>query len=142
MHFPDYRPRRLRKNKHIREMVCETRLSVDDFVYPMFIAPGRRFKEEITSMPGIFSQSIDNAIREIKLAKELGIKAILLFGIPEVKDELGSEAYDENGIIQRALREIRKRVDNIVLFTDVCMCAYTTHGHCGIIRDGKVDNDE
>jgi porphobilinogen synthase len=123
-------------------MVCETKLSVDDFVYPMFIAPGRRFKEEIISMPGIFRQSIDNAIREIRQVKELGIKAILLFGIPELKDELGSEAYDENGIIQRALREIRKRVDNMLLFTDVCMCAYTSHGHCGIIRGGKVDNDE
>lgn len=142
MHFPDYRPRRLRKNKHIREMVCETKLSVDDFVYPMFVAPGRRFKEEITSMPGIFRQSIDNAIKEIKQLKELGIKAILLFGVPELKDELGSEAYDENGIIQRALREIRERFDSIVLITDICMCGYTSHGHCGIIRGGKVDNDE
>ncbi len=142
MHFPDYRPRRLRKNKHIREMVCETKLSVDDFVYPMFVAPGKRFKEEITSMPGIFRQSIDNAIKEIKQLKELGIKAILLFGVPELKDELGSEAYDENGIIQRALREIRERFDSIVLITDICMCGYTSHGHCGIIRGGKVDNDE
>jgi porphobilinogen synthase len=142
MHFPDYRPRRLRKNKHIREMVCETQLSVDDFVYPMFVAPGRRFKEEITSMPGIFRQSIDNAIKEIKQLKEIGIKAILLFGVPELKDGLGSEAYDENGIIQRALREIRERFDSIVLITDICMCGYTSHGHCGIIRGGKVDNDE
>jgi len=142
MHFPDYRPRRLRKNKHIREMVSETKLSVDDFIYPMFIAPGRRFKEEISSMPGIFRQSVDNAIREIKQVKELGIKAILLFGIPELKDELGSEAYDENGIVQRALREIRERFNSMVLFTDICMCAYTSHGHCGIIRKGQVDNDE
>ncbi|MGB7293604.1 MAG: porphobilinogen synthase [Thermodesulfobacteriota bacterium] len=142
MHFPDYRPRRLRQNKHIREIVCETKLSVDDFVYPMFITPGRRFKEEITSMPGIFRQSIDNAIREIRQVRELGIKAILLFGIPESKDELGSEAYDENGIIQRALREIKKRFENMVLLTDICMCGYTSHGHCGIIRGGKVDNDE
>jgi porphobilinogen synthase len=142
MHFPDYRPRRLRKNKHIREMVCETKLSVDVFVYPMFIVPGRKFKEEITSMPGIFRQSIDNAIREIKQVKELGVKAILLFGIPEAKDELGSGAYDENGIIQRALREIKQRFDSMVLLTDVCMCAYSSHGHCGIIRGGKVDNDE
>ncbi|HEX9665906.1 MAG TPA: porphobilinogen synthase [Thermodesulfobacteriota bacterium] len=142
MHFPDYRPRRLRKNKQIREMVSETKLSVDDFIYPMFIAPGRRFKEEISSMPGIFRQSVDNAIREIKQVKELGIKAILLFGIPELKDELGSEAYDENGIVQRALREIRERFNSMVLFTDICMCAYTNHGHCGIIRKGQVDNDE
>jgi len=142
MHFPDYRPRRLRKNKQIREMVSETKLSVDDFIYPMFIAPGRRFKEEISSMPGIFRQSVDNAIREIKQVKELGIKAILLFGIPELKDELGSEAYDENGIVQRALREIRERFNSMVLFTDICMCAYTSHGHCGIIRKGQVDNDE
>lgn len=142
MQFPDYRPRRLRKSKNIREMVCETKLGVDDFIYPMFIAHGRRFKEEITSMPGIFRQSIDNAIREIKNVRELGIKAILLFGIPESKDELGSEAYDENGIIQRALREIRERFESMILFTDVCMCGYTSHGHCGIIRGGKVDNDE
>jgi len=123
-------------------MVSETKLSVDDFIYPMFIAPGRRFKEEISSMPGIFRQSVDNAIREIKQVKELGIKAILLFGIPELKDELGSEAYDENGIVQRALREIRERFNSMVLFTDICMCAYTSHGHCGIIRKGQVDNDE
>jgi porphobilinogen synthase len=141
MHFPDYRPRRLRKSKHIREMVCETKLSVDDFIYPMFIAPGRRFKEEITSMPGIFRQSVDNAIREIKQVRELGINAILLFGIPQLKDELGSEAYNEKGIIQRALREIRQRFENMVLVTDICMCGYTSHGHCGIIRGGKVDND-
>ncbi len=142
MHFPDYRPRRLRKNKPIREMVSETKLSVDDFVYPMFVAPGRRVKEEITSMPGIFRQSIDNAIKEMKQLRELGIKAVLLFGIPESKDELGSEAYDENGIVQRALREIRDRFDSMVLLTDICMCGYTSHGHCGIIRGGKVANDE
>jgi porphobilinogen synthase len=142
MQFPDYRPRRLRKSRHIREMVCETKLSVDDFVYPMFICPGRRFKEEISSMPGIFRQSIDNAIREIRQVRELGIKAILLFGIPELKDELASEAYDEKGIVQRALREIRKRFESMVLLTDICMCGYTSHGHCGIIRGGEVDNDE
>ncbi len=123
-------------------MVSETKLSVDDFIYPMFVAPGRKFKEEITSMPGIFRQSIDNAIKEMKQLRELGIKAVLLFGIPESKDELGSEAYDENGIVQRALREIRDRFDSMVLLTDICMCGYTSHGHCGIIRGGKVDNDE
>ncbi len=142
MHFPDYRLRRLRKSEHIRKMVRETTLSVDDFVYPMFIAPGKSFKEEIKSMPGIFRQSIDNAKREIKVVSDLGVKAVLLFGIPESKDELGSGAYDDNGIIQRALREIRDRFENIVLLTDVCMCGYTSHGHCGIIRGGKVDNDE
>lgn len=142
MHFPDYRLRRLRKSKPIREMVSETRLSVDDFVYPMFVAPGSRFKEEISSMPGIFRQSIDNAIKEIKQLEELGIKAILLFGIPESKDELGSEAYDENGIVQRGLREISDRFNTMVLLTDICMCGYTTHGHCGIIKGGNVDNDE
>ena len=123
-------------------MVCETKLSVEDFVYPMFVAPGRRFKEEISSMPGIFRQSVDNAIKEIKQVEGLGIKAILLFGIPETKDEFGSESYHENGIVQRALREIKKRFDSMILITDVCMCAYTSHGHCGIIRGGRVDNDE
>ena len=142
MFFPAYRPRRLRRNELIREMVRETTLSVSDLVYPMFILPGNKTKEEINSMPGIFRQSIDNAIDEVKEARELGIKAILLFGIPEKKDEFGSEGHDDNGVIQRALRYIRENVEDILLITDVCMCEYTSHGHCGIIKDGEVDNDE
>jgi porphobilinogen synthase len=123
-------------------MVRETTLSVSDLVYPMFILPGKNTKEEINSMPGIFRRSVDNAIDEVREARELGIKAILLFGIPENKDEFGSEGYDDNGVIQRALRNIKENVDDILLITDVCMCEYTSHGHCGIIKGGEVANDE
>jgi porphobilinogen synthase len=142
MYFPAYRPRRLRRNSNLRELVAETKLSVDDFIYPMFVMPGKNKKVAIKSMPGIYKQSIDNLIKEIKEVKKLGIKAILLFGIPQHKDEMGTEGYDENGIIQKALREIKKKVKDIVLITDVCMCEYTSHGHCGIIKDGDLDNDE
>ena len=142
MIFPSYRPRRLRKTKNIREIIQETHLSVSDFIYPMFIIPGNRVKEEIASMPGIFRYSIDNAINEIKEIKELGIRAVILFGIPERKDEVGSEGYSESGIIQKSLRRIKEEINNILLITDVCMCEYTSHGHCGIIKDGEVENDE
>lgn len=132
-------------------MVQETELSVNDFIYPMFVIPGKGIREEIDSMPGIFRQSIDNVIEEIKEIIDLGIRAVLLFGIPERKDEVGSEGYDENGIIQRTLREIKKEIKDILLITDVCMCEYTSHGHCGIIKmssplaneeKGDVSNDE
>lgn len=142
MYFPMYRPRRLRRNSNLRELVAETRISVDDFIYPMFVMPGKNKKVAVKSMPGIYKQSIDNLIKEIREVKKLGIKAILLFGIPESKDEMGTQGYDENGVIQRALREIKKRVKDIIVITDVCMCEYTSHGHCGVIKDGDVDNDE
>jgi len=142
MYFPIYRPRRLRRSSNLRELVAETRISVNDFIYPMFVIPGRNKKVAVKSMPGIYKQSIDNLIKEIREVKKLGIKAILLFGIPEQKDEVGSEGYDENGVIQRALREIKKKVKDIIVITDVCMCEYTSHGHCGVIKDGDVDNDE
>lgn len=142
MYFPAYRPRRLRRNSNLRKLLAETKLSVDDFIYPMFVIPGRNKKVAVKSMPGIYKQSIDNLIKEIREVKKLGIKAILLFGIPERKDEMGTEGYDENGIIQKAIKEIKKKVEDIIVITDVCMCEYTSHGHCGIIRDGDVDNDE
>ncbi|MCZ6468816.1 MAG: porphobilinogen synthase [Candidatus Dadabacteria bacterium] len=142
MYFPAYRPRRLRRNSNLRKLLAETKLSVDDFIYPMFVRPGKNKKVSVSSMPGIYKQSIDNLIKEIREVKKLGIKAILLFGIPERKDEMGTEGYDENGIIQKALREIKKKVEDIIVITDVCMCEYTSHGHCGIIKDGDVDNDE
>ncbi len=142
MYFPVCRPRRLRRNSNLRELVAETRISVDDFIYPMFVMPGKNKKVAVKSMPGIYKQSIDNLIKEIREVKKLGIKAILLFGIPESKDEMGTQGYDENGVIQRALREIKKRVKDIIVITDVCMCEYTSHGHCGVIKDGDVDNDE
>jgi porphobilinogen synthase len=142
MYFPEYRPRRLRNNKSIRTIISETNLSVQDLIYPMFIVSGKRVKEKINSMPGIFRYSIDNAIKEIQEVKALGILAVLVFGITEKKDEFGTQGYDEGGIVQRALREIKDKIDDIILITDVCMCEYTSHGHCGIIRDGRVDNDE
>ncbi|MGB3363529.1 MAG: porphobilinogen synthase [Thermodesulfobacteriota bacterium] len=142
MYFPIYRPRRLRKNSNIRELVSETKLSVDDLIYPMFVMPGKNKRVAVKSMPGIYKQSIDNIIKEIREAKKLGIKAILLFGIPESKDEMGTEGYHEHGIIQQAVREVKKKVKDILVITDVCMCEYTSHGHCGIIKDGDVDNDE
>ncbi|MBI2488067.1 MAG: porphobilinogen synthase [Deltaproteobacteria bacterium] len=142
MLFPIYRPRRLRRNEIIRAIIRETELSVWDFVYPMFVVPGKKVKQEISSMPGIFRQSIDNITEEIKETRELGINAILLFGIPEKKDELGSGSYDENGIIQMALRKIKEEIKEVLLITDVCMCEYTSHGHCGIIENGEVQNDK
>jgi len=142
MLFPIYRPRRLRANENLRNLIKETELSVNDFIYPVFICPGNKIKKEIKSMPDIYQFSIDKVIEEIKEAKDLGIKYFILFGIPEKKDELGSEAYSSKGIIQRALRQIKKKVDDIVLITDVCLCEYTSHGHCGIVKDGKILNDE
>ena len=142
MYFPAYRPRRLRRNSNLRKLLAETKLSVDDFIYPMFVMPGKNKKVPVSSMPGIYKQSIDNLIKEIREVKKLGIKAVLLFGIPERKDEMGTEGYAENGIIQKAIKEIKKKVKDIIVITDVCMCEYTSHGHCGIIKDGDVDNDE
>jgi porphobilinogen synthase len=142
MYFPSYRPRRLRKSADIRKLVSETRLSVEDFIYPMFVMPGKNKRKQVKSMPGIFQQSIDNIIKEMREVRKLGVRSVLLFGIPGKKDELGSEGYYENGIIQRALREIKKKVRDMIVVTDVCMCEYTSHGHCGIIKDGDVDNDE
>ncbi|MHB8841425.1 MAG: porphobilinogen synthase [Candidatus Aquicultor sp.] len=141
MYFPTYRPRRLRKNENLRRMVRETHLRVDDLIYPLFVAPGEGFKKEISSMPGNYQMSIDNIVGEAREVKDLGIPAILLFGIPFAKDEVGSEAYDEDGIVQRAIRAIKKEVPDLLVVTDVCLCEYTSHGHCGIIRDGEVLND-
>jgi len=137
-----FRPRRLRKTENIRKLVRETSLSVDDFVYPIFIVEGKGKKEEIPSMPGIFRFSIDMVFKEIEEALSLGIKAIILFGIPDFKDDVGTSAYVDDGIIQRAVREIKKRFNELVVITDVCMCEYTSHGHCGIVRNGEILNDE
>jgi len=139
--FPEYRPRRLRRTEAIRALVRETRLSVDDLIYPLFIVEGKGIKEEIRSMPGIFRFSIDKVFDEVKEALELGIKAFLLFGIPAHKDEAGSSAYAKEGVIQRAVRALKDKFPEAVIITDVCMCEYTSHGHCGIIKNGEVDND-
>ncbi len=142
MYFPAYRPRRLRKNERLREMISETDISAGELIYPMFVMPGKGVREEVSSMPGIYKQSIDNIVKEALEAEKQGINSILLFGIPEKKDETGSQGYDPNGIIQKALRELKKKAKGLVVITDVCMCEYTSHGHCGIIKHGDVDNDE
>ncbi|MDI6604345.1 MAG: porphobilinogen synthase [Thermoanaerobacteraceae bacterium] len=136
------RPRRLRINKTIREMVSETTIEIKNLIYPLFVVPGNSIKEEIDSMPGVYHFSIDNLINEVREVDALGIPAVLLFGIPSHKDELASEAYADDGIIQRAVREIKKAVPQIIVVTDVCMCEYTSHGHCGIIKNNYVVNDE
>jgi porphobilinogen synthase len=122
-------------------MVRETSLSVNDFIYPLFVVPGSGVRDPIGSMPGVFQLSIDELVKEAGEVKDLGIPSILLFGIPEKKDEVGSGAYEEDGIVQRAVRELKKKVSELVVVTDVCMCEYTSHGHCGVIKEGDVDND-
>lgn len=137
------RPRRLRNCEVIRSLVRETKLSLDDFVYPLFLVEGENIKNEIKSMPGNYHFSVDMIEEEIKELVDLAIKSIMLFGIPAEKDELGSGAYDKNGIIQKAVREIKKKFPQMYVITDVCMCEYTSHGHCGILNeDGYVINDE
>jgi len=142
MFFPEYRARRLRRNDTMRRMVRETFLRADDLIYPMFSAFGKDIKKEIVSMPGIYQQSIEHIVAEAKEVYELGIPAVILFGIPEAKDALGQDAYSETGIIQETVRAIKAAVPELLVITDVCMCEYTDHGHCGVIKDGDVDNDE
>ena len=141
MQFPDYRPRRLRKNENFRRMIRETRLSVDSLIYPMFVVPGTKVKKPIESMPGIFQMSVDHIVKETERVKALGIPAVLLFGVPEEKDEIASGAMAEGGIIQRAVRGIKEKVPDILVITDVCLCEYMSHGHCGMLENGEVDND-
>lgn len=142
MRFPQYRPRRLRRNELLRRIIRETSLSPDNLILPLFVRPGKGIKQPISSMPGHFQLSIDLLTEEVKEAKSMGILGVILFGIPEKKDELGSEAYSDNGIIQRAVRQIKEKVDGILVITDVCLCEYTSHGHCGVVRNGEVLNDE
>lgn len=140
--FPKTRLRRLRYNPLIRDMVQETNLSVKDFIYPLFVCPGEKVKKPVGSMPDVYQMSIDVLVEECKEVVDLGIPAIILFGIPSHKDEVGSEAYDEEGIIQRAVRAIKKEVKDLVVITDVCMCEYTSHGHCGVLHGDEILNDE
>jgi porphobilinogen synthase len=133
--------RRLRRNQRFRELVQETRLSPESMIYPIFVCPGDNVRTEIGSMPGQYNLSIDNAVKVARDAERAGVAGILLFGIPADKDEVGSDAYDENGIVQRALRAIRENVRNLLLITDICLCEYTSHGHCGVIRHNVVQND-
>lgn len=142
MRFPEYRLRRFRKNGLLREVIRETHLRPDDFILPLFVRPGKGVKKPISSMPGHFQLSIDLLLREVREAKSLGIPGVILFGIPEKKDDLGSEAYAKDGIIQRAIRQIKEKVEGILIITDVCLCEYTSHGHCGRVREGRILNDE
>lgn len=136
-----HRPRRLRRTESIRRLVRETKLSLDDLIYPLFVVPGTGVKEEIPSMPGIHHFSLDLLMREIEELVELGIGGIILFGLPESKDEKGSSAWAEDGIVQRACRRIKSEYPGLLVITDVCLCQYTSHGHCGVIKDGYVQND-
>lgn len=143
MRYPTYRPRRMRKNEKLRGMVRETALSPDCLVYPVFVKEMGEREVPIDAMPGISQFSVDGVLGEVDRVLEAGVPAILVFGVPAKKDETGSGAYDRNGVVQRALRAIKGRFgDDILVITDVCMCEYTSHGHCGIVKDGYVDNDE
>src|SRR6266704_1539586 len=141
MPFPTHRLRRLRATEQIRNLVRETRLSPQQFVLPLFVCPGEGVKREIGAMPDNYQMSIDETVRECEEVESLGIGGVILFGLPETKDEMASGAYDENGIVQRAIRAIRKEVRELLVVTDVCNCEYTSHGHCGYVIEGDVDND-
>jgi porphobilinogen synthase len=141
MYFPQYRPRRLRASETIRRMVRETALSPDNFIYPLFVTHGKGVKKEISSMPGNYQQSIENIVKDCEETHALGIPAVILFGIPEHKDELGTEAYSDEGIVQHAIKAIKHKLPDLMVITDVCLCEYTSHGHCGIIKNGHVQND-
>ncbi len=141
MGHPVYRPRRLREKPLLRKLVRETTLAIDDFVYPLFVTHGRGVRQVIASMPGQHRLSVDEVIKEAKDAAGMGIPAVLLFGIPEDKDPRGSEAYAEDGIVQQATRAIKDTVPDLLVITDVCLCEYTSHGHCGVVEEGRVKND-
>ncbi len=141
MLFPDYRPRRMRASEALRRMIRETELSPDDFIYPLFAVGGRKVAEPISSLPGQYHYSVDNIAAEARKAWQLGIPAVILFGVPDRKDPLGTRAYAKDGIVQQAVRAIKDRVPEMVVITDVCLCAYTDHGHCGVVEGEVIDND-
>ncbi|MDH3444136.1 MAG: porphobilinogen synthase [Deltaproteobacteria bacterium] len=142
MDYPRYRPRRLRRNEKIRGLVRETNLSPTQLIYPLFVGPEKNKSLPVSSMPGVAQLTVDDAVRECEEADALGIPAVILFGIPERKDAVGSEAYADHGVVQQALRAIKEKVPAMIVITDVCLCEYTDHGHCGVIKNGDVDNDE
>jgi porphobilinogen synthase len=141
MSFPITRPRRLRRNEAIRSLARENRLSAHGFIYPMFVCPGKNVKNPIASMPGVAQQSVDTFLEECREVEQLGIPGIILFGIPDKKDALGTEAYAADGVVQRAVEAVRSAKLNLLVMTDVCLCEYTDHGHCGIVENGEVKND-
>lgn len=142
MFYPATRLRRMRGSKSIRAMVRETHLRVDDLIYPVFVTHGNKVRQEVKSMPGVYNFSIDNLLKELEDVVGLGIPAIILFGIPRAKDEKASEAYDTQGIIQLAVRAIKSEFPDLIVITDVCLCEYTDHGHCGLVENGKILNDQ
>jgi porphobilinogen synthase len=141
MDFPKYRPRRLRRSEKLRELVRETALSPKNFIYPLFVGPGRDKVKPVSSMPGVAQLSVDRIVQECEEVDALGIPAVILFGIPEHKDPLGSEAYADSGVVQQAIRSIKEKIPELLVVTDVCLCEYTDHGHCGVVKNGDVDND-
>jgi len=141
MLFPDYRPRRLRQSEALRRMIRETSLSVDDLILPLFAIGGKNTRNPISSMPGHFQLSVDNLLKTAKEAYDLGIPAIVLFGVPDKKDSMGTQAYAQDGIVQKATRAVKDKFPELVVITDVCLCQYTDHGHCGVVDGDTIDND-
>ena len=141
MDFPIYRPRRLRRNERLRELVRETSLEPRSFIYPLFVGPGKDKAQPVSSMPGVAQLTVDRAVKECLEVNSLGIPAVILFGIPEQKDSMGSEAYADHGVVQQAIRSIKEKLPELLVITDVCLCEYTDHGHCGVVKNGDVDND-
>lgn len=139
--FPELRLRRLRKSRPLRDMLQETRLNTSDLIYPLFVQPGNGRRDPVNSMPGVFRLSTDLLLEEVDSVQRLGILAVLLFGIPETKDESATSAYDDQGVVQQAVRQLKERFPDLVVITDVCLCEYMSHGHCGVARDGQIDND-
>lgn len=141
MVFPEYRPRRLRRNIQMRSLIRETRLSPEQFIYPLFILPGKGVREQISSMPGVFRLSVDQLAKEAKELLSLGINHVILFGLPAEKDSVGSGSHAKDGIIQQAIKELKNKAPELMVSTDVCLCEYTDHGHCGVLINQQVDND-
>ena len=141
MSFPTHRPRRLRRTEALRDFVRETRLSTQGLIYPMFVCPGSKVRKEVSSMPGIYQQSVDQIVEECREVADLGIPGVILFGLPEKKDERGLEAASPHGAVQGAIAAIKRAKLNLLVITDVCLCEYTSHGHCGVVKDGEIQND-
>ncbi|HEX2167765.1 MAG TPA: porphobilinogen synthase [Longimicrobiales bacterium] len=139
--FPQYRPRRLRRTESLRRLVRETTVDPGDLIQPYFVTTGTGVRQPVGAMPGVFRTSVDETVRDAAEAAQLGIPAVLLFGIPDEKDERGTSGWDEDGVVQQAVRALRKEVPDLIVITDVCLCEYTSHGHCGVLHDGSVDND-
>lgn len=141
MVFPEYRPRRMRRNEALRSLIRETTLSAGQLIYPLFIVPGKKVKKEVPSMPGVHQISVDQLAAEARELQAFGVNSVILFGIPEKKDGVGSGAHDKDGIVQRAIRELKNKAPDLLVITDVCLCEYTDHGHCGFLVNNEVDND-